>query len=63
MEAEEVRGMESEEIRIYKRKACRNCQHYKTLNLGRDRYCHVWGRKSPMVFDSFSCGWWEKRKE
>lgn len=42
---------------------CRNCQHYKTMNLGRERYCHVWGRKEPMVHDRFFCGWWEKRKE
>lgn len=42
---------------------CRNCQHYKTLNLGRERYCHVWGCKSPMVFDSFCCGWWERKAD
>lgn len=44
-------------------RTCRYCQHYKTLNLGRERYCHVWGRKEPMVHDRFFCGWWEKRKE
>ena len=62
MEAEEV-GMEAEKVSIYERKTCRYCQHYKTLNLGRERYCHVWGRKSPMVFDSFYCGWWERKTD
>ena len=31
--------------------------------LGRERYCHVWGRKSPVVFDEFFCGWWELKTE
>ena len=57
------RDMEAEEVEMDDRKICRNCQHYKTMNIGRERYCHVWGRKEPMVNDSFYCGWWQKRKE
>lgn len=45
------------------KKICRYCQHYKTLNLGSERYCHVWGRKEPMVFDSFYCGWWKRKTD
>lgn len=38
---------------------CINCQNYKYMNLGRERYCDMWRIKSPVVFDDFSCGWWK----
>lgn len=63
------RGTRSEAIEAWNSRAnddqqvCLNCQHYKKLNMGRERYCHVWSRKSPMVFDSFSCGWWKRKTD